>query len=119
VVVTNPDGPWVLASDIGPLRANFVRRKPTGLSSDPERARAALVTILEWVGDDVSRVIPGHEPALFSPGGSLELTATPATGRSSAPPGETDRGAQARVEGQATDHADDGAERGQQGRAGQ
>ncbi len=65
VVVDDPDGVWILASDAGPLYANFERRKPSGQTSDARMSRAVLERMIELVGGDIGRIVPGHEPAVF------------------------------------------------------
>jgi glyoxylase-like metal-dependent hydrolase (beta-lactamase superfamily II) len=65
VVVNNNDGIWILASDIAPLYANFERQKPSGQTSDPERAVAVQDTMVELVKGDLKRIVPGHEPSIY------------------------------------------------------
>lgn len=77
VVVRTPEGPWVFASDIGPLRANFERQRPTGLASDARAARAALLVLTGLVGGKLSRIVPGHEPGGFAANGIMALAERP------------------------------------------
>jgi glyoxylase-like metal-dependent hydrolase (beta-lactamase superfamily II) len=65
VVVENRDAVWVLASDVAPLYANFKRKKVTGQTNDPARTLVVQDTILELVGGNLSRIVPGHEPEIF------------------------------------------------------
>lgn len=69
VVVRSGEDAWVLASDVAPLWSNFERRKPTGQTSDPRRTLAVQDAMLELVGGDLSRIIPGHEPRIFDSAG--------------------------------------------------
>ncbi len=75
VVVHNPDGRWVFAADIGPLRANYEGLAPTGQSSDRAAARVAIETIKAVVGGEIDRIVPGHEPGLFKGARSVDLRA--------------------------------------------
>jgi glyoxylase-like metal-dependent hydrolase (beta-lactamase superfamily II) len=68
VVVKTGGGPFVLASDIAPLFANFERWKASGQTSDPEQALAVQEEMLGIVGGDLGRIVPGHEPGIFADG---------------------------------------------------
>jgi hypothetical protein len=68
VVVKNPCGIWVLSSDITPLWANFTRKVPTGQISDPDRTLCVKETIWRLAKQRLSRIIPGHEPAVYADG---------------------------------------------------
>jgi glyoxylase-like metal-dependent hydrolase (beta-lactamase superfamily II) len=74
VVVRSADRTWVIASDIAPLWANFEQRKTTGRRVVHARILAIQDAMLELTGGDISRVIPGHEPSVFSQGATVELT---------------------------------------------
>jgi glyoxylase-like metal-dependent hydrolase (beta-lactamase superfamily II) len=65
LVVGNPDGPWVLASDLAPLTLNFERNRPTGLTTSAEATLAVMAVMRELVGGNLARIVPGHEPAGF------------------------------------------------------
>jgi glyoxylase-like metal-dependent hydrolase (beta-lactamase superfamily II) len=68
VVINNPNGVWVIASDIAPLLANFERGRPTGLTSHPEKTLLVQETIRKLVDGDLSHIIPGHEPRIYAQG---------------------------------------------------
>ena len=65
VVVRNPDGYWVLASDIAPLRANFERGIPTGQTDNPRQTLCIQQTMTALTDGRLDRIIPGHEPGIF------------------------------------------------------
>ncbi|RME92152.1 MAG: N-acyl homoserine lactonase family protein, partial [Verrucomicrobia bacterium] len=64
VRVLTPEGPWVLASDNCYLRRNLEEDRPVGTAVEPDQARQALATLRRLAGSP-SRIIPGHDPALF------------------------------------------------------
>jgi glyoxylase-like metal-dependent hydrolase (beta-lactamase superfamily II) len=66
VVVRNTDGIRVLASDVGPLYENFKDIVPSGQSVEREDSLAALRNILALTDGNIGRIIPGHEPAVFT-----------------------------------------------------
>jgi glyoxylase-like metal-dependent hydrolase (beta-lactamase superfamily II) len=74
VVVHEPDGYWILASDIVPLRANLERMRSTGLTTNATETRVVMKTMLELVSGKTDRIIPGHEPGIFASGETVELT---------------------------------------------
>jgi glyoxylase-like metal-dependent hydrolase (beta-lactamase superfamily II) len=74
VVVHNPEGLWVFASDIAPLRANFERGRPTGLTRDPGRTLEVMDTMRALVEGNLDRIVTGHDPYGFDERGLRHLS---------------------------------------------
>lgn len=74
VVVHNPDGRWILASDIVPLYANLERMRATGLTAHAGKTREVMKAMLELVDGEKARIIPGHEPSLFARSPTVDVT---------------------------------------------
>jgi glyoxylase-like metal-dependent hydrolase (beta-lactamase superfamily II) len=74
VVVHNPEGIWVFASDIAPLRANFERGRPTGLTRDPRRTLEVMGTMRALVDGNLERIVTGHDPNGFDEHGLRHLS---------------------------------------------
>ena len=72
VVVDTEKGPYVIAGDAvnmyGNLKGNPAARQPYlmgGVFTDLMAAWKSLELVDEIVGQDISRVIPGHDPLVF------------------------------------------------------
>ncbi|MEM6733339.1 MAG: MBL fold metallo-hydrolase [Myxococcota bacterium] len=66
VTVEHEDEAWVFASDLGALRANFERLKPTGQTTNPRKTRQWLREIRDAYPLD--HIIPSHDLSLFEEG---------------------------------------------------
>ena len=66
VVVKNRDGVYVLASDVVPLYENFRNLRISGQTVNKSDSFTTLKTIRELVGGNIDRVIPGHDPDVFT-----------------------------------------------------
>ncbi len=62
VRVRTQRGPVLLASDTSHYYANFCRRAPFVITIDAEQTLDSYARLLDLVGGDVQRVIPGHDP---------------------------------------------------------
>ena len=58
-------GTIVLASDNAYLYENFERSVPIAQTLDPASNLAAHARMLQLAGNDTSRIVPGHDPAVF------------------------------------------------------
>ena len=65
VVVKNKSGIWVLASDVGGLYENFEGPTSSGQTLNPQGSVQALRNIQGLVENDLSRVVPSHDPLVF------------------------------------------------------
>ncbi len=65
VVVKNKNGIWVLASDVGGLYENFDGPVASGQTLNPRGSVEALRNIAKLVDNDLSRVVPSHDPEVF------------------------------------------------------
>jgi glyoxylase-like metal-dependent hydrolase (beta-lactamase superfamily II) len=65
VVVRGKQNPWVFASDEAPLWANFEKKRPTGQSKDRKKSLELQTVMLKLVEQDLSKIVPGHEPKIF------------------------------------------------------
>lgn len=72
--VSTTSGPVVLASDNAYLHENFDRQRPIAQTLESLSNLAAQERMLQLAGD-ISRVLPGHDPAVFTrfpePGGGV------------------------------------------------
>jgi glyoxylase-like metal-dependent hydrolase (beta-lactamase superfamily II) len=80
VHVMTPRGPVLLASDSTHYYANFLRPSPFILTLDLQETLKTYHKLLDLMGGDVQRIIPGHDPKVrrFYPQyefGGIELTA--------------------------------------------
>lgn len=66
VVVNNLNGVWALASDEGPMYENYKFKRASGQTLSKKRSLATIDNILILVSGDMKRIIPGHEPEVFS-----------------------------------------------------
>ena len=66
VVVNNLNGIWALASDEGPMYENYKSKLASGQTLSKKRSLAAIGNILKLAAGDMKRIIPGHEPEVFS-----------------------------------------------------
>jgi glyoxylase-like metal-dependent hydrolase (beta-lactamase superfamily II) len=62
VKVNTERGPVVLASDVSHYYANFLKRAPFALTIDAMATMRSYSALMELAGNDVERIIPGHDP---------------------------------------------------------
>jgi glyoxylase-like metal-dependent hydrolase (beta-lactamase superfamily II) len=65
VRVVTPRGPVLLASDVSHYYANFLRREPFWLTIDVEATLRSYTRLIEIAGS-VDRIVPGHDPKVWS-----------------------------------------------------
>lgn len=66
VLVNKQDGLWVLASDEGPLLANYEGPLPSGQTGDAAASIEAIRNMLSLTGNRPDRILPGHAPEIFT-----------------------------------------------------
>lgn len=64
VRVKTPRGPVVLAGDVCHYYANFLRREPFSLTLDMLATLRSYDRLWQLAGNDLARIIPGHDPKL-------------------------------------------------------
>ncbi len=66
VIVKSPKGIWVIASDVGGLYENFDGPVSSGQTLNPEASVQALRHIMQLVDNRLDRIVPSHDPKVFT-----------------------------------------------------
>ncbi len=67
-------GYWVFASDLAPLKANFIHAIPSRQTTDRSATKELLLNWRALVGEHLTRLIPGHDASVFGKSDIVEYT---------------------------------------------